>query len=284
MRSKSVFPPGAHLPNGPFKFWQILALFVPYSLPFLWIVISLTRAATVPPLLSWIGILLLALLVTIWISGLVKGFPVWALPSLGLIFFIFAYGLYLISQAGTLIVLSPLWNSFWPDTISIRLLMYAGFNLIYVGIAAMIVTILLALSPALLQLARKDWSLLSFFVYTLTLPYVIMNDEFQGLEPYQLISILILTTGAGFFILLPARRARLLVLLAAALLALPTISLGLYQIFPAQEFASPDLSFRMWEAIQPVLDLPALLILLCLPWLVPRLPASIGSKRPAPAA
>jgi hypothetical protein len=190
-----------------------------------------------------------------------------------------------------LIVLRPIWDSFWPDldgfwpdSIFIRLLMYTWFNLVYVAIAALMMMILLAFSKPLLQLARRDWSLLSFFVYTLTIPYVIMNDEFHGLEPYQLTSILILTTGAVFFIILPARWTRLLVLLAATLLALTTVSLGLYLIFPAQEFAAPILSFRVWEALQPVLDLPALLIILCLPLLVHRLPASYGYKRPATAA
>jgi hypothetical protein len=40
----------------------------------------------------------------------------------------------------------------------------------------------------------------------------------------------------------------------------------------------------VWEALQPVLDLPALLIILCLPLLVHRLPAYYGYKQPATAA
>lgn len=111
-----------------------------------------------------------------------------------------------------------------------------------------------------------------------------MNDEFQGLELYQLISTLIMIIGAVFFIILPARWIRLLVLLTATLLALTTMSLGLYHIFPAQEFAAPILSFRVWDALQPILNLSALLIILCLPLLVHRLPASYGCKHPSTAA
>jgi hypothetical protein len=284
--------PGAHLPDGPFKFWQLAAVFLPFSIAMLGVALDLSPGGNFTSLLCGIGVVFLGLLVVVWIAGLVKEFPIWTLPSLGLILFFFAYGLYLISQAVTLIALRPIWNSFWPnlegfwpDSILIRLLMYTWFNLVYVAIAAVMMMALLAFSQRLLQLARKDWSLLSFFVYTLTIPYVITNrDEFRGLEPYQLISILILITGAVFFVILPARWTRLLVLLAATLLALTTVSLGLYQIFPAQEFAAPVLSFRVWEALQPVLDLPALLIILCLPWLVQRLPASYGYKRPATAA
>jgi len=147
--------------------------------------------------------------------------------------------------------------------------MYAWFNLVYIAIVALIMMILLAFSKSLLQLARKDWSLLSFFMYTLAIPYIILNrDEFQGLGPYQLISILILVAGAVFFVILPARWTRLLVLLASTFLALTTVSLGLYQIFPTQGFAAPILSFPVWEALQPVLNLPALLIILCLPLLL----------------
>ena len=126
--------------------------------------------------------------------------------------------------------------------------------------------------------------MLSFFLYTLAIRYAVINDEFHGLEPYQLVSLLILATGAGLFVVLPARWTRLLVLLAATLLALPTLSLGLYQIYPAQEFATPDISFRLWEALQPVLDLPALLIILCLPPLVRVSASSDAYKRPVTTA
>jgi len=275
--------PGAHLPEGPFKLWQLAAVFLPFTIAVLIVGLGLSAGEGFYGPVCGIGVVLLGLLLLVWISGLVKTFPTWALPSLGLFLLIFTYGLYLISQAATLTALSPIWGGFWPDSIPLRLLMYVWFNLIYVLIAAAMMLILLALSPQLLQLARKDWSLLSFFFYTLAIPYTFMSDEHHGLEPYQLVSILILTSGAGLFIVLPARWARLLALLAATLLALPTLSLGLYRIFPFQYFAAEVASFRVWEALQPVLDLPALLIILCLPVLARRLPASYGIKRTHPA-
>lgn len=271
--------PGAHLPEGPFKYWQLAAVFLPFSIAILTLALGPSAGGRLFGLVCGIGVVLLGTLTVVWITGLVKAFPAWALPSLGLLLLVFAYSLYLVSQAAVLFLLRPLWGSFWPDSILIRLLMYLWFNLVYVAIAALILMLLLALSPRLLRLARVDWSLLSFFVYTLAIPYTVMNDEFHGLEPYQLVSLLILATGAGLFIVLPARWTRLLALLSATLLALPTVSLGLYRIFPAQDFAAPDLSFRVWEALQPVLDLPALLVILSLPLLVHRLPASYGRKR-----
>lgn len=275
--------PGAHLPDGPFKYWQLAAVFLPFSFPMLVVVLDLLEGGIFANLILGGGVVFLGLLIIVWITGLVKEFPIWTLPSLGLILFVFAGGLYLVSQAVTLTALRPIWGSFWPDSIFLRLLMYAWFNLVYIAIVLLIMVILLAFSKPLLQLVRKDWSLLSFFMYPLAIPYIILNgDEFQGLEPYQLISILILIAGAVFFVILPVRWTRLLVLLASTFLALTTVSLGLYQIFPIQEFATPIVSFRVWEAFQPVLNLPALLIILCLPLLLHRLPASYGYKHKRP--
>lgn len=276
--------PGAHLPDGPFKYWQLAAVFLPFFFPMLWVALELLAEGIFTSLIWGVGVVFLGLLIIVWITGLIKEFPIWTLPSLGLILFVFSGSLYVVSRGATLTVLRPVWGSFWPDSILLRLLMYAWFNLIYIAIVALIMMIVLAFSKPLLQLARKDWSLLSFFMYTLAIPYIILNrDEFQGLEPYQLISILILVVGAVFFVILPARRTRLLGLLASTFIALTTMSLGLYQIYPTQEFAAPILSFRVWEALQPILNLPALLIILCLPLLLHRLPASYGYKRPTTA-
>lgn len=276
--------PGAHLPEGPFRYWQLAAVFLPFSIALLGAVLGPATRGGLSGLVCGFGVVLLGLLVIVWIAGLVKAFPTWALPSLGLILLFFAYGAYVMSQGSALLEIQRISGSFWPDSIRLRLLMYLWFNLVYVAIVALIMIVLLALSRQLLQLARKDWSVLSFFLYMLAIPYAVINDEFHGLEPYQLASLLILATGAGLFIVLPARWTRLLVLLAATLLALPTLSLGLYQIFPAQEFATPDSSFRLWEALHPVLDLPALLIILCLPPLVRFLPSSDAYKRPVTTA
>jgi hypothetical protein len=282
--------PGAHLPEGPFKLWQLAATFLPFSIPLLGVALDLDSGANFTGLICGLGVLLLGLTMVVWVTGLRKGFPIWTLPSMGVVLFLFAYGLHLSSQAVTLIVLRPIWGifwpeleGFWPESILLRLLMYAWFNLVYVAIAASIMVALLLLSRPLLLLARKDWSLLSFLLYSLAFPYVIISgDEFIGLEPYQLASLLILVAGAVLFTILPARRTRLLALLAAALAAPVTVSLGLYRIFPDQYFAADIPSFRLWEALQPALDLPALLAILCLPWLFHRVPPSRAIEPPNP--
>ncbi|MFN2197934.1 MAG: hypothetical protein ACK2UW_17575 [Anaerolineales bacterium] len=276
--------PGAYLPEGPFKLWQLAAVFLPFTIPLVGVAIGPSARAGYYGLLCGLGMTLLGLLVVVWIAGLRNAFPTWALPALGLILLAVIYGAYYLAQGLTLIILKPLWGGFWPDAIALRLLMFGWFNLVLIAVAAGIVLVLLNLSPQLLQHARQDWSLLSLFLYSLAIPYIIMNDEYRGLEPYELASLLILITGALLFVILPFRWTRLLALLTATLLALPILSAGIYVIFPEQYFANEVMSFRVWEALQPVLHLPALLIILCLPILVRQLPASFGFKHTAAAA
>jgi len=123
---------------------------------------------------------------------------------------------------------------------------------------------------------RRDWSLLSLFLYGLAIPYVFLNDPYRGLLPYEVASTLLLAAGAAVFVLAPRRWQRLLALVVALLLAHPVLSLGIYQIFPAQTFAGPAPSFRLWETLQPVIELPVLLSLICLPALLSLLPAPAG--------
>jgi hypothetical protein len=113
----------------------------------------------------------------------------------------------------------------------------------------------------------------------MSIPYVLNSDPYRGLEPYEATSALLLAAGAALFVLAPKRWQRLLVLVAALLLAHPLLSLGVYQIFPAQTFARTDPSSRLWETLWPVLELPVLVALVCLPalWPVRRL---IGSCTP----
>jgi len=271
--------PGAHLPDGHIKNWKLAALFIPFLIPLLGAVLGFVDRLKFGWLPQGVGYLLLGLLVVTWVVGLVKGFPAWALPSMGLILFLFGYPLKLGAQFIILEAVRSPGQGYWPDSIPERLILYIWFNLAFVAIAALIVAFLLAACTPFLQRVRKDWSLLSFFVFGLSIPYVIMNDEYHhGLAPFELASILFLAAGAAIFLIAPSRWQRLLALFLAAFLAHTVLSLGIYQIYPTQVFATPALSFRVWEALQPVLDLPALAMLLCLPALLPLLPAPLDRK------
>jgi hypothetical protein len=199
--------PGKHLPDGPLRNWQLAALFVPFSLPLLGAVLDLVGGWTSGWLPLAVSSLLLGLLAATWVVGVVRGFPVWALPALGVVLFLASYVVKLAFQGLVLFATKTPGGEFWPETIPARLSLYIWFDLAYVAIAALLVAFLLVGSPVFLGKVRKDWSLLSFLLFGLSIPYVVFNDPYQGLGPFELVSSLILAMGAALYVVCARARA-----------------------------------------------------------------------------
>jgi len=70
------FKPGAHLPDGPFKYWQLAAVFLPFSFPMLGVALDLLAGGIFTNLIWGVGVVFLGLLIIVWITGLVKEFPI----------------------------------------------------------------------------------------------------------------------------------------------------------------------------------------------------------------
>ncbi len=259
---------GRYLPDGPMRSYLLAALFVPFMFPLAMALLPLAAAGSRPVWLYNALFLILGLAtIAIGVAGLIKGFPVWALPALGTLLFVVWFLLKWAAQSVVLIALHPLGN-YWPDAIPAKLAQQAGLDVAFLGIGVLMAALLLVVSPPLRQRAWRDWSSLSFLFYGMSIPYVFLNDPYRGLEPYEAASALLLAAGAALFVLAPKRWQRLLVLVSALLLAHPLLSLGIYRIFPVQTFAGPDPSFRLWETLVPVLELPVLVALVCLPALL----------------
>jgi len=280
--------PGAHLPGGPMRGWQLGAVFLPFLLPLLDSLRFWAFENAIPWLIPALGLPFLGLLVVVWVAGLVRKFPVWALPALGMAFFFVSAILQLTAQAAVfVIVMLPLYGG-WPsgfalaEDIWMMLLVQLFFLVIMVGVVAL----LLRIFPRFHAQVRQEWTLLSFLLYGIAILPVLGNDEFHGVEGYQTLSLLILAVGAGLYLAAPRRWQRVLALVVPAVLSPAVMSLGLYQTFPAQSWADPlNVSFRLWEALQPVLYLSPLPIWLFLAALVPRLPWKGGrelASSPAP--
>jgi hypothetical protein len=180
----------------------------------------------------------------------------------------------------------PLYGRFgWPQDLTffgdlaLMLLLQLVFLLCMVGVVAG----LLRIVPAFYARVRQEWTLLSFLLYGCAVLPVLGNDEFHGTETYQTISLLILALGAGLYLAVPKRWQRVLVLVLPAVLSPLVMTLGLYQTFPAQPWANPaDFSFRLWEALQPVLYLLPLPVLMLLASQAPRLPWNDSRPSPTP--
>ena len=270
---------GVHLPDGPIRSYWLVALFVPFMIPLVMALPAFTAAGDLLwPYTALVLILGLAAIAT-GVLGLAKGYPAWALPTLGALLFMVWSPLRWAAQGAILTALWPLGN-YWPDPIPDKLAQQVRLDVAFLAIAVLMAALLLLLSPPLRQRARRDWSSLSFLLYGMSIPYVVLNDPYRGLEPYEAASALLLAAGAALFVLVPKRWQRLLALVGALLLAHPLLSLGIYQIFPAQTFAGPDPSFRLWETLQPVLELPVLVALVCLPALLALWPVRPGDGAP----
>lgn len=284
--------PGAHLPGGPIRLWQLAATFLPFLLPLMYHLLTMV----VPPssslrigpwLVAAVGLPFLAGLVVIFVTGLVRQFPVWTLPALGVLLFCISVILQFVAQVVVIILVSyPFLGRFgWPqnlplaENIAIALLV----QFVYLPLMIGVVTGLLRIVPAFYEQVQQEWTLLSFFLYGFAILPILGNDEFHGVAGYQTASLVILIVGAGLYLVAPRRWQRVLALLLPAILSPAVMSLGLYQVFPAQQWANPaDLSFRLWEALQPVLYLAALPVLLLLASLAPRLPWGGRQERISP--
>lgn len=232
-------------------------------------------------LFAAIWISLLGLLIVVWITGIARQFPIWALPALGMLFFFVYAFLQLFTQAAVFIALmNPLYGG-WPKGLATQILVMILVQLVLLLILAGVVIGLLRIVPGFHMRIRQEWTLLAFLLYGIAIAPILGNDEFRGVEGYETTSLLILAAGAGLYLVSHRRWQRVLALVVPAILSPAVMSLGLYQTFPAQSWANAaDVSTRVWEALQPVLYLSPLPVLLLLAALAPKLPWS-GGEVPA---
>jgi len=275
--------PGSHLPGGPLRSWQLGAVFLPFLLPLL-LPLMIYSASKVPPLqigaamITALSLMLIGLLVVIFIAGLVRSFPVWALPALGIVLFLVSAFLQLAAQNVVFYtVMVPLYNG-WPEGVAEKIGMMLLVQLVFLIIMVGVVLGLIRIVPGFRARVQQEWTLLSFLLYEMAIVPVLGNDEFNGVEGYEIASLLILALGAGLYLTAPKRWQRILALIVAAVLSPAVMSLGLYQTFLAQSWVdTPTVPFRLWEALQPILYLSPLPILLLLAALAPRLPWRSGT-------
>jgi hypothetical protein len=166
----------------------------------------------------------------------------------------------------------------WPDTgagrvfavIGIYFLMFLPLLLLCALMLAM--TVVIPLFHPIFTQVRRDWSLVSFLLYGLSLFIVIFQDEYRGLGFYQLACFFVLGVGT-FLYLLPAkswfRYIRLTIVLE---LAMGILSLGIYHVYPQQSWAAITSFPRWWETIFPLLNGVSLALIMAVPALLNLIP------------
>lgn len=273
----------AHLPGDPMRSGLFIAVFLPFLVPLLYAFRFHAFESQPAWLFTVLGLLLLGLLMAVVVTGLIRRFPVWALPSIGMVFFFFYAILQLFAQDAVFsYILLPRYGG-WPIDHgysiieNIKVMLVAQELLLVAMLVA--IAVLLRVAPGFHARVRQEWTLLSFVLYGMAILPIIGNDEYHGIEGYEIASALILAAGAGLYLIASRRWLRVMVLFIPAILSPLLMSLGLYQAYPMQSWSNlGNHTFRVWEALQPLLYLSPLPFLLLLAALSPRLPWGTGRK------
>jgi hypothetical protein len=217
--------------------------------------------------------------------GLVRGFPRWSLPYLGLalsaasFLFVFQWVADLASPA----VLARLGAGHWDASTRLVLQgLWAGLMWLSLFVILMVVLGILALARRFSDFLRRifqDWTQVSYILYGGVLMALVMAfEDYRYEEPYAVASSLCLAAGALLYLRCPQPWQRGMALLSGLTLAMWTAALGKWLIVPAQDWAlwfnwhSPQTE-RWFEAQRTLLEWGWMVLFLLAPALIKRLTA-----------
>ena len=254
--------------------------------------VALLASAIPPSILAMAIPLVMVFLCTLFFTGLIKGFPRWSLPYLGLALSAISF-LFLFNKVADYIapyVFHSLGFNTW--NVSVRLLMqafWAGLMWLSLFVLVFLAIVILSVWQRFRQLywrVRRDWTQVSFILYSgAMLVLVLMFENYRYEEPYIVASMLCLAAGAWFYMRSPHNWQRILVLIAGVTLAMCISAAGKWLILPRQDwniyfYGYPPESERWFEAERTLLELGVLLVVLVAPGILSIFPPR---GEPAPA-
>jgi len=260
---------------------ELLAAMAIFAVP---AVMILLNTAPASPLSAAIP-LEIGFVALMFFTGMSRGFPRWALPYLGMALAIISFiflGQWLANLSAPVFMTQL---NLPVQSESARLLLHSLWaGLMWLSLFALVtlVVAVLAIWRRFRQFywrLRQDWTLVSFVIYGGTLfALVLLFDEYRYEEPYALLSLLCLATGAWHYLRNPHPWQRTLALLSGATLAMWVAAAGIWLIVPAQPWESwfqwhPAERERWFEAGKALVEWA---------WIVVALlaPALLALKRP----
>jgi len=212
----------------------------------------------------------LAFTVIAFLLGMVKGFPRWSFPYLGMGLCVAGY-LFLFQWTADLIspqLLIKLELPFWHVSTGL-LWQIISVGLVWLGL--FIITILflalLALLPRFRPLylsIRRDWTQVSLILYSeMAIALVLLFEDYRIEEPYGIASLLFMAAGAWLFMRRPLPCQRVLFLLGGLSLALWVVATDRWQALPDLRSAA---EFH-WQPLAPAQRLEAYPVLLHWAWM-----------------
>lgn len=222
--------------------------------------------------------------------GLIKRFPRWSLPYLGLVVAAIVF-LYLFrwktermatfmaarfigqtqNELGRLVL-----SAFWEGVVWLSLL-----------ILITTVVLIFALIPRFrhwFSHLREDWTQLSYLLYGGSMLALVMTfEEYRFQEPYALIALLCLAGGAWGYLRNQRRLRGFLSLLAGATLAMWISAVGIWLLVPYQTWTNWFLSHppegeRWFEAQQALIAWAWMIAVLALPAMLKLIPRNRDTK------
>jgi hypothetical protein len=198
---------------------------------------------------SWVGkatlLTTLILILSFLIIGLIKGFPRWTVPALGIV----VIGIVEIQAV------PPIWSWFAKNVIiSIKpytthladRIQYSALSIGFFSLLSFISLVLIILllmtwthTRSLAKQIRKDWTLLSFIVFSSTVFRLeVMFDEYANDEVWKIACYGCLAIGAWIYYKTSDQRKRILALIVGVSLTYLIAAIGKWNILPLQSWGS----------------------------------------------
>lgn len=194
----------------------------------------------------------LVLLLGVFVIGVIKGFPRWFMPYLGLPVSVFSAYVFFDMTRGLRRALVAPTASWLTGQIA-----YQGQ--LWVGVLAtglLVVLLARAVPPlhALYRRLRRDYSLLPFSLYGATLLGLFITfDDYVGEEPYLIASTLLLAAGGWWYLRSAGPRQRLLTLLLALTSAMAVAAAGKAILYSSPDWPYPRHFTWQTEAMSTVI-------------------------------
>ncbi len=186
--------------------------------------------------------LLAATACILFLAGLLKGFPRWSLPSLGLALsalsfvflfqwltdrltptFLYEHDLFALN-ASNQVLIGALWSGLmWFSLFT--------FTLVIIGLMALIQRF-----RRFFWQVRNDWTLVSYILYSGAFFTLVMTfDQYHGERTYAIASLFCLATGAWLYLLSKRQWQRTISLLSGLTLAIAIVILNQWTLIPSSE-------------------------------------------------
>jgi hypothetical protein len=247
LRARKEIQMNQNLTWRPLKTKELVVAMAIFVLPVIIVISELLfqNQVFVNPLRIAFILTLMAFILIVSLLGVIKGFPRWAVPYLGIV-------------VTAIVMLEPSWQiwelfyqpveraiGYYTKTLQVRVLystLRVGFFWLSVFVAATLLILLLAIWPRTRRLAqhiRQDWTLLSFMLYSgVVFALELVFEEYTHDDLWKMACWGCLALGAWVYLKSGSPRKRMLSLLVGITFAYWIAAIGKFYLVPLQTWGA----------------------------------------------